>query len=208
MKEIRTIEYSASMKKGSGYLSERSNTLDGIKRIIDETNKRVVSRGYKAERYVIMREERHKWILDDGTPYKRETLEQMIEVYPKEETPSEQTPSWKDDDFWDHIPEDCRKAISELKRMKVYSCCAWDYEKSFADVWWNVLHEVDMYVEGEFCREASRSHYGSGEPDAMNLSQAKKADVWLIRWIDLFNAYKDTAFFDFSEDEFIYDGQL
>jgi len=91
-------------------------------------------------------------------------------------------------DFWSNIPEDCKKAISELKRLKVFKLCAWDYEETFADVWWLVLHEVDMYEEGEFCKEASRSTYGEGDPQAMDIRQAKKADAWLIRWNVL--AYK------------------
>lgn len=91
--------------------------------------------------------------------------------------------------FWRSIPEDCRKAMSELQRLKVYKLCGWDYEETFADVWWLVLHEVDMYNEGEFCREASRSNFGEGDPDAMNLQQAKKADAWLIRWWELAHKY-------------------
>ena len=92
-------------------------------------------------------------------------------------------------DFWLSIPEDCVKAIKELKRLKVFGLCAWDYEETFADVWWLVLHEVDMYEEGEFCREASRSVWGEGDPEAMNLQQAKRADAWLIRWNVLANKY-------------------
>lgn len=90
--------------------------------------------------------------------------------------------------FWLSVPEDCKKAIQELKRLKVAGLCAWDYEEVFTDVWWLVLHEVDLYAEGEFCREASRSIFGIGEPNAMNLKQAQTADRWLLRWQDL--AYK------------------
>ena len=111
-------------------------------------------------------------------------------------------------DFWGSIPDDCKKAISELNRLKVATCCAWDHEENFGDVWWLVLHEVDMYAEGEFCREASRSRDGVGEPYAMNLAQAKKADAWLVRWLDLFNKYKTVAEGRFNEDYFYYDGQL
>lgn len=116
--------------------------------------------------------------------------------------------------FWDNIPDECKRAISELKRLKVYTCLALDYEYTFADVWWLVLHEVDMYSEGEFCREAKRSYYGIGEPDAMNLTQAKRADAWLIKYLPLFNKYKGSDYYpedsgrDFSEDEFFYGGQL
>ena len=100
---------------------------------------------------------------------------------------------WRDtngrSNFWKHIPEDCEKAIKELKRMKVFNLCGWDYEETFADVWWLVLHEVDLYEEGEFCREASRSIFGEGDPQAMNLKQAQAADRWLCRWCDLANKY-------------------
>lgn len=91
--------------------------------------------------------------------------------------------------FWVNIPDDCKKAISELKRLKVFRCCAFDYEETFADVWWLVLHEVDMYAEGEFCREASRSIFCEGEPNAMNLKQAQAADRWLCRWWELAHKY-------------------
>lgn len=119
--------------------------------------------------------------------------------------------------FWSNIPEDCKKAISELKRMRVYSLLGRDYEETFCDVWWLVLHEVDLYEEGEFCREASRSIFGEGDPQAMNLKQAQAADRWLVRWNDLFNKYKDTKCSDYyylvhsgnwGEDDYFYGGQL
>lgn len=92
-------------------------------------------------------------------------------------------------DFWEAIPDDCKKAVRELKRMKVFNLCAWDHEDTFADVWWLVLHEVDMYEEGEFCMEASRNYGGYREPAAMNLRQAQTADRWLVRWWELANKY-------------------
>lgn len=121
-------------------------------------------------------------------------------------------------DFWSNIPEDCKKAISELKRLKVFNLCAWDYEETFADVWWLVLHEVDMYEEGEFCKEASRSIYGEGDPQAMDIRQAKKADAWLIRWNvlafkysqpEMLSDYHREVLGDWGEDGImIYGGQL
>lgn len=97
--------------------------------------------------------------------------------------------------FWNAIPDDCKKAISELKRLKVYGLLALDYEETFADVYWLVLHEVDLYEEGEFCREASRSVFGEGDPQAMNLKQAKAADKWLIKYLDLYNKYKADEYY-------------
>lgn len=120
-------------------------------------------------------------------------------------------------DFWNDIPEDCKKAISELKRLKVFKLLALDYEETFSDVWWLVLHEVDMYVEGEFCREASRSYYGVAEPDAMDKMQAKRADTWLVKWLPLFNKYTAkeyhtdyyyTIHSGWGEDDYVYNGQL
>ena len=109
--------------------------------------------------------------------------------------------------FWNNIPDDCKKAISELKRLKVHDLCGWDWEENFGDDWWLVLHEVDLYVEGEFCREVSRA--GSmADPTAMNLQQAKRADKWLVKYNDLFNKYRTVGEGRFSENEFHYGGQL
>ena len=122
--------------------------------------------------------------------------------------------------FWDNIPDDCRKAISELKRLKVFGLCGWDCESTFSDVWWLVLHEVDMYAEVEFCREASRSYFHTGEPDAMNLKQAQAADRWLLKWKPLFEKYTNPAYYcedyftvhsgfsDFSDSPYWYSGQV
>ncbi len=96
--------------------------------------------------------------------------------------------------FWDNIPDDCKKAINELKRMKVFNLCGFDYEETFADVWWSVLHEVDLYEEGEFCKEASRSMYG-GDPEAMSFKQAVSADKWLVRWWDIAFIYSQPECF-------------
>lgn len=122
--------------------------------------------------------------------------------------------------FWDNIPDDCRKAISELKRLKVYNLCGWDCESTFSDVWWLVLHEVDMYAEGEFCREASRSYYHIAEQDAMNLKQAQTADRWLLKWKHLFEKYTNPVYYvddyfavhagftDYSDSPYYYSGQV
>lgn len=107
-------------------------------------------------------------------------------------------------EFWDAIPDDCKKAISELKRMKVFGCCAWDFEEDFSDVWWLVLHEVDMWVEGEFGMEAWHLESGCG----MNRAQAKRADEWLIRYLPLFNKYKNTKTDRFNDSEYHYGGQV
>lgn len=104
------------------------------------------------------------------------------------------------EDFWRNIPQDCEKAIAELKRLKMFDCMALDYEKTFADVWWLALHEIDMYAEGEFGQEAWHNIRGG-----MNKAQAKKGDAWLIKYLPLFNKYK-TA--EFGDDDFYYGGQI
>lgn len=90
------------------------------------------------------------------------------------------------DDFWSRIPDDCKKAISELKRMKVHRLCAYDYEDNFADVWWLVLHEVDMWDEGEYRMEADAN---DSDPCYMNRKQANTARNWLVKWEALFVKY-------------------
>lgn len=117
--------------------------------------------------------------------------------------------------FWKNIPEDCKKAINQLKRLKVYNLLATDYEETFSDVWWLVLHEVDLYAEGECCQEASRCDWA--EETAMNIKNAQAADRWLIRWLPLFNKYTDRKFYSdyyfqvhcgFNEEPYCYTGQL
>ena len=103
--------------------------------------------------------------------------------------------------FWKNIPADCEKAIKELRRLKVFGCMAFDYETTFADVWWLALHEVDLWVEGEFGQEAWHEDIGG-----MNRQQAKRADEWLIRWLPLFNKYKTPNYC--GDDEFDYWGQV
>lgn len=96
----------------------------------------------------------------------------------------------KNENFWENIPKDCKKAISELKRIKVFKIAAWDYEETFTDVWWLILHEVDMYAEGEY---GQGKNFIESSPDAMNLRSAKTADKWLIKWKDLAAKYAEDA---------------
>ena len=84
MKEKTEITFQARMRTGSGYMNfEDINTLEEVEKEIDDYMERMVKRGYPAEQYIIIRKEVHEWRLDDGMFYKRETLEQMCEVYPK-----------------------------------------------------------------------------------------------------------------------------
>ena len=96
------------------------------------------------------------------------------------------TISYARDDFWSRIPDDCKKAISELKRLKVHRLAGYDYEDSFADVWWLILHEVDMWDEGEYRMEVDAVY---SDPSYMNRKQANTARKWLVKWEDLFIKY-------------------
>ena len=73
---------------------------------------------------------------------------------------------------------------------------ALDHEETFADVWWLVLHEVDMFVEGEF----------TANNGGMTKQQALRADIWLIRWLPLFDKYKSSE--RYNEAKFSYSGQV
>lgn len=65
---------------GSGLLTH-SQTLEEIKEEIDRADARAVSLGYKSEVYTITCEEVYVWYNDDGNFVKRETYENVVEVY-------------------------------------------------------------------------------------------------------------------------------
>ena len=83
--------------------------------------------------------------------------------------------------FWESIPKECKTAINELKRMKVFEEMAFDWEDTFYQVWCLARHEVDLYVEGEYGQEDWHNESGCG----MNRRQAKTADAWLYKWQEL-----------------------
>lgn len=80
--------------------------------------------------------------------------------------------------FGTELPNDCEKAIKELKKLRVYSIMNDDYIDNFADVWFRVQHECDMYEEGEESNELSYQSYIG-------------ASNWLDRWRDLYDKYED-----------------
>lgn len=108
--------------------------------------------------------------------------------------------------FWENIPDDCKKAINELKRLKAHRLAGYDNEETFADVWWCILHEVDLYADGEFRAE---DYIAEGYPEeakfSLNLKQAQIADRWLCRWVHLFNKYKTEDYC--GDKDFSYHGQ-
>ena len=84
MKEITRISFQAKMRTGTGYMEmDGISTLEDAEKKIDAYLEKMVKRGYPAEQYIIIRKEVHEWRLDDGMFFKRETFEQMCEVYPK-----------------------------------------------------------------------------------------------------------------------------
>ena len=105
-------------------------------------------------------------------------------------------------DFWGNIPTDCKEAIRELKRLKVHRLAGYDWEQNFSEVWWCILHEVDLYADGEYRAEDEPSE----RKYRLNLAQAQSADRWLVKWLPLFNKYKTP---DFCGDrDFTYTGQV
>ena len=80
--------------------------------------------------------------------------------------------------FGTELPDECMKAITELKKLKVYKAMNDDIIDNFADVWFRVQHECDMYEEGEDSNELSYQSYIG----AMN---------WLDRYKDLYRKYED-----------------
>jgi len=96
------------------------------------------------------------------------------------------TISYARNDFWSNIPADCKEAVKELKRLKVHKLAGYDYEENFAHVWWLILHEVDMWDEGEYRMEADATE---SDPCYMNRKQANNARSWLVKWEPLFSKY-------------------
>lgn len=90
--------------------------------------------------------------------------------------------------FWNNIPEDCKKAISDLKRLKVHRLAAYDNEKNFADVWYLVSNEVLMWDLGNCRAEADAD---DSDPCFLNRASANAARRWLVKYEHLFIKYAD-----------------
>lgn len=103
--------------------------------------------------------------------------------------------------FENNIPADCEKAMKELKRLKVYNLMAWDYEQTFADVWYLALHEVDMYAEGEYGQGPG---FNESDPQAMNIRSARSADKWLLKYKDIAHKYSDPVYYEDNDNPFGY----
>ena len=74
-------------------------------------------------------------------------------------------------------PEDCVKALNELRRMGVYKVMNDDWEQNFSDTWFHVQHECDMFEEDEASNSLTSSTY-------------KTAKIWLKKYRDLYSKYK------------------
>lgn len=85
MKRYESDCYKARAIRGGSYLAKEGGSLEEIRDIIDRSNQRAVSLGYKAESWIIVHNEWYSWYDDNGMFIKSETIEQAIEVYPKEE---------------------------------------------------------------------------------------------------------------------------
>lgn len=75
------------------------------------------------------------------------------------------------------MPDDCDKAITELKRLSVYNVMNDDCTETFADVWFHVQHECDMYEEGEYS-------------NCLTYQGWVGASNWLERYRDLYDKYE------------------
>lgn len=80
------------------------------------------------------------------------------------------------------VPEDCKKALQELSRMKVCDLRSDDEENSFADVWWHVQHEVDLFEEEQ---------YDWREEDLLTPKTYATAKRWLEKYNNLYVKYDD-----------------
>lgn len=82
MKKYESDEFIARNLRGSGYLLAKTQLLEEMKREIDDHNERMISRGFKPEKYLITHEERYRWVDDDGIFVRSEIYEQAVEIYP------------------------------------------------------------------------------------------------------------------------------
>ena len=83
MIKTESVNYRAMVgTSGWSYLLEMSESLDGIKMIINETYDRQIALGYEPNKtYTITCEEYRLYRDDDGKFARREVIEDVIEVY-------------------------------------------------------------------------------------------------------------------------------
>ena len=83
MVDTKSIRYRAMLgSTGWCYLREYSETLDGIKEIIDETYAEQIALGYDPDKtYAITCEEYNMYYGIDGRFARREIIENFVEMY-------------------------------------------------------------------------------------------------------------------------------
>jgi len=79
------------------------------------------------------------------------------------------------------LTKDQEKAISKGSRLKAFKVRNDDSENSFDDIWLHVLHEVDLFEEGE-------------DNAVINKSQAARTRKWLEETQLLTIDFKDMKF--------------
>ena len=82
MKKYESGRFRAMYMYGHAYLVTNSETLEGVKKEIDESRKRQMRLGYKPDTYIITYEEHYLYTDDDGRFIKSKTHEQAVEIYP------------------------------------------------------------------------------------------------------------------------------
>lgn len=75
------------------------------------------------------------------------------------------------------VPNDCEKALKELSKLAVCRYRNDDCEENFADVWWHIQHECDMYEEQQDSNCLTARSYSS-------------AKNWLDKYEDLYRKYE------------------
>lgn len=82
------------------------------------------------------------------------------------------------------------QAMKKLKRLKVNELynddALHEFESEFDGVWWRVLHEYDMYEEGQIDEEFKHEH--------LNKQTAKTTYKWLEETQHLTINFKDMRF--------------
>ncbi len=77
-------KYRARAIHGGHCMPITTDDLETLKALIDERNARVMSRGYKAESWIITHKVHDVWYDEDGIFSKSQETEQSVEIYPKE----------------------------------------------------------------------------------------------------------------------------
>lgn len=76
--------YKAVFKNGCGNLIlTHDDTIEAVRKGIDEENERAVRLGYRPTQFLITHEEFYRWNDENGMLVRRETHESVVEIYPE-----------------------------------------------------------------------------------------------------------------------------